>query len=103
MPCNDYWGPGHSAEPELRERLDRVTALLCEVMKCLATTGLIVFVSRIPDLLEWWEEHQKLDAQRNRDEKARRLKQLLEKEIQEAAEKTTAAFYEKYPELKEAR
>ncbi len=56
MPCFD--GRAEADQKETRARLDLATRLLCEVLR--ATPGLAMS----PELLEWWDEHRKVDEKR---------------------------------------
>lgn len=95
MPCTYIETPEELArakkaevikDPEymrIRKELDRVTSLLCEVMKDLDTkTGYIFYqVRRNGDLDNWWTEHKKMDEiQRNEVLKEKALAKLTAKE-----------------------
>lgn len=70
MPCqSDY--PDYACE-KVKAELDRVSRLLCEANKVIdrineklkAQTPWPSPDLRSAELLQWWEEHQKLDAER---------------------------------------
>ena len=49
---------------EVQKELDETTALLCRLMRWYDnhTTRLDIFTE--PDLVDWWEKHEKLDLER---------------------------------------
>ena len=71
MPCRDGGPPRRDL---VQERLDRVTALLCELTACVETHNpdLLTAVSGLP---AWWKKHQREDAARvRREEEAKKLR-----------------------------
>lgn len=65
MPCYDPRSSEDAAEN--KRRLDLATRLLCETCTTLKTQGYLnLFARDIPGLLEWFDEHQRLDAERER-------------------------------------
>lgn len=61
MPCDA--GPSRNERAELKAELDKVTRLLCGLCQLIdngvPTTHLVV-----PELAEWWEQHQLKDRER---------------------------------------
>jgi hypothetical protein len=83
MPCRDYatddiWMHGDTEKRELKERLDKVTRLLCFVMDNIDDhqgygTRLLETDSDVQKELEsWWEEHK----QKDEEERLRQLKEF---------------------------
>lgn len=93
MPCRDD-GAYDNIRTEYREdplviaRLNRVTRLLCYVLSRLpiATYHHLVSLKKkeARELREWWEDHQRSDAEREKRENAKRL---LEKKKRAALSK----------------
>lgn len=68
MPCSSSEGQGHDfASPEsverLKRELDDVTAILCEVLKCIPP-GRIALMA--PETREWIRKHRKFDEEQGR-------------------------------------
>lgn len=62
MPCVDS-GP-NITEPTCKERLDKVTALLCATCRILEEKQF----KKVPGLKKWWKVHQVEDAARLKSE-----------------------------------
>ena len=80
MPCS-YYLPGEEAQiardqhRKVREELDRVTRLLCAVMTEFGepdTYRDLALAEDIPELGQWWKEHQEMDRQRETAERLRK-------------------------------
>jgi hypothetical protein len=87
MGCNDSGTPpaGWSFYEdrkvrEMKERLDAVTAMLCESCRCMEADGGLYGVTGLD---EWWREHQSDDEKRVRAE-AELRRQEREKDLAEA-------------------
>lgn len=78
MPCSDG-GRYCSDDPELREKLDKVTRLLCGLCGRLIDAGKEGYIHKNKELSEWWEEHQRIDAARLRMEAMQKKKEGLRK------------------------
>ena len=70
MPCEYYESAEERAQAaakrkERRDReLNRVTCLLCNVLKVMDATLKEALYDEVPGLLKWVEEHEKRDAER---------------------------------------
>lgn len=90
MPCSDGYPSNYDYEyekqkVELKRRLDLSTRLLCGLLTQLTTTPIVDIGTMerlfkdVPGLREWWTQHQKEDAARERRERKellRKIKQL---------------------------
>ena len=63
MPCSDG-GPCYSNDPSLERKLSELDALLCSACRVLARSN--YDFDENPTLSEWWDEHKKEDAKRNK-------------------------------------
>jgi hypothetical protein len=92
MPCRDDWGATLEIRdnPETKRRLDNVTRLLCGLCKELTRQGVAGYITKVPGLPVWWEEHQEADRRREQAERTaadlarmKKMKQLrqLAKEL----------------------
>lgn len=83
MPCrvdeSDY-----GSDPKTNKELDRVTAMLCDVLKliddCACPTDASDMYPSVKGLEEWWEKHKGLDKQREEKERATALNKLTTRE-----------------------
>ena len=80
MPCSDG-GPSYQENPETKDRLDKVTRLLCGLCRRLTNRGRAFHITDDAELAKWWAAHQEED--RRREERER-------KEREEAAAKRKA-------------
>lgn len=65
----------------IRKELDKVTALLCGVMKADQSGQVSTYIARNSELGVWWENHRKMDIEREKKIlKERALSKLTEKE-----------------------
>ena len=93
MPCLDNYSSQDdfrrqsavSQNAELKDRLDAVTALLCASLHHLDDheTDIHGLTENVPGLKAWWSEHQRLDAIRERKERA-----AVRRRAQRAAKKS---------------
>ncbi len=65
MPCYDD-RDRYANAPELLERVNKLTRLLCEACSRLEAT--IALTS--PELRDWWADHQRMDAARTERDRA---------------------------------
>ena len=73
MPCQDYQDSDQYLYEECKEKLDKVTALLCKVCSCMESAEDMynpIQTGDDPELIGWWENHKKQDAKRMIDEQA---------------------------------
>jgi hypothetical protein len=113
MPCRDHYTDNNvryvenPVNRELKERLDQVTKLLCFVMNNSDSAWLqgVEFrygMERDPfdpveiELMEWWAEHERLDAAARDNEE--RLKHLQENAKQLRAMRILAKLNEEFSE-----
>jgi hypothetical protein len=81
MPCSDG-GPVYHDDPETKQRLDKVTRLLCGLCQSLKNQGLDDDIYTTPELGDWWDNHQEQDRVRlecerkEKEEKEAKLKAL---------------------------
>lgn len=66
MPCYDYREDEENAKnaelvKKLKPRLDRVTAMLCKVMRYIDSGA---YPPLDDEIFKWWEEHKKADEKR---------------------------------------
>ena len=85
MPCRDYESEQIRVEyrddpiiQELKDRLDKVTKLLCYVLGRLEKKGKIGLAHGAnsetgDELFHWWENHKRLDAENSREELLKRF------------------------------
>lgn len=71
MPCRDGGPP---IEVEYKERLDKVTRLLCELCGTLEASGANTKKLFTRELSAWWEVHKKADRARELQERAERTR-----------------------------
>lgn len=65
MPCYDE-RDRYTNDPELLERVNKLTRLLCEACNRLGAT--VALTS--PELRDWWADHQRVDAERSEGDRA---------------------------------
>lgn len=66
MPCNDGGPSNEEIISEQRKRLDKLAALMCATMHDLEDQGLLLKTRG--DAQQWYAEHKKMDAERERRE-----------------------------------
>lgn len=87
MPCSDggSWETTHTEyvdNPETKKRLDKVTRLLCFVMRNLTPADrkqLYSYASNGKALAAWWYKHQEEDRKRELEESRRKALQTKKK------------------------
>lgn len=79
MPCRDE-GAYDSYGAEQKEKLDKVTRLLCALCKHIEDyEGVGIYISNVEngELKTWWEAHKKADAKRETEEAEDRRRQKV--------------------------
>lgn len=64
----DYKNFSQTPSPPTAVSLDEVTRMLCTLCGQLENAKQELFISYVPGLRKWWEEHQKIDQARIRRE-----------------------------------
>lgn len=68
MPCHDGgWNEQLKIDDAIRpwkERNDQLARMLCGLCKFLVRRGQKADLYEVPDLAEWWEEHERQDRKR---------------------------------------
>jgi hypothetical protein len=79
MPCEVY--SEREIIGQLRAEVNHVTRLLCTVMYLIGTAARESLLGRVPGLRAWWDEHQRLDAERKRRLEEEYQKAQLREEV----------------------
>lgn len=86
MPCRDY--EPESAVDDMRERLNKVTALLCAVLHTIedhdtesTARSVVKSLNKIDGLDVWWAEHKEADRRRRKAEKEKQKQDEMRKRI----------------------
>jgi hypothetical protein len=114
MPCRDYYTDEERYrldEEDLRERLDKVTELLCFTLNNINDAwfngvSFRYYTERDPfespletELMDWWTEHQQLDAEEKTREEAELAEEKAREETELAEEKRREEILAKVNEL----
>lgn len=80
MPCHDY--SEEERREQLRQRLDKVTAMLCRVCRIIQNSR--HWLQMDSEIVAWYEQHMKEDAERLRKETQDQIRQMdfLNREIE---------------------
>jgi len=80
MPCRDYDYPTVTASiteqnlraqvADMKKGLDNLTRMLCGVLHTVDVAKMPEIYKQVGGLQEWWERHQRLDAEREAKERA---------------------------------
>lgn len=73
VPRLDLWWNAGRPEPAAKESLDHHTEMLCALCQRIEKSSLS-FIDQTNGLRAWWDEHQRLDAERDARKKADRAR-----------------------------
>lgn len=96
MPCSDSDRYPTDAQ-RMKEKVDKLTRMLCGVMKEVERCAKVRLAVRMKnldgELLDWWEEHKSVDAERiEREEAQRRLQQVRKRALQKLSDEEKDAL-----------